>query len=154
MSIEAEIYRLVDAKQNLHSWLEEQGVTVPENPLLGDLVALLPLTGASSHEGVKMMSGTSYISNGEVQVPGIVVDERDFSDGLKCAIAIHNGSIPTILCMTPSLGQYTNSSMAITTTDASKLIRIASRTLYWMIDPDMTAFQDGTALSVISFWNS
>lgn len=154
MSIENEIDRIVNAKQTLHEWIAEQGVTVPEMPLLSDLVALLPLVDATSYEGVKMLTGTSSVIDGEIQVPGVVVDERDIHDGFKGAIAICSGSPMVMLCLTSEYGQTTNSSATINVAALEDCTRFSDYVFYWCIDPDLTAFTTESEFTVVSFWRA
>ena len=58
MSIESEITRLVNAKQELADWLTEQNVAVPTGALLGDLVALLGQVKTSSSTGATVKQST------------------------------------------------------------------------------------------------
>ncbi len=57
-----------------------------------------------------------------------------------------------MLCMTASKAQYTNSSYTLNTAETSSCIRISDRTLYWCIDPDISAFTDGEQFTVIAVW--
>ena len=154
MSIEIEIDRIVNAKHTLHDWIAEQGVTVPETSLLSDLVALLPLVDATAYEGVKMLLGISTVINGEIQVPGVVVDERDIHDGFKGAIAICSGSPVVMLCLTSGYGQTTNSSASINVAALEDCTRFSDYVFYWCIDPDQTAFAAESEFTVISFWRA
>lgn len=132
MSIESEITRLVNAKQELADWLTEQNVAVP--------------TGAT------VKQSTASISNGEIIVPGTVIDERDVTDNLCAALVIQVNAPNYMLCMTAAKAQYTNSSYTLNTAATLSCIRISGRTLYWCIDPDMTAFADGEQFTVIAVW--
>lgn len=152
MSIESEITRLVNAKQELSDWLTEQNVAVPTGALLGDLVTLLGQVKTSSSTGATVKQSTASISNGEIIVPGTVIDERDVTDNLCAALAIQANAPNYMLCMTASKAQYTNSSYTLNTTATLSCIRISGRTLYWCIDPDVTAFADGEQFTVIAVW--
>ena len=115
MSIESEITRLVNAKQELADWLTEQNVAVPTGALLGDLVALLGQVKTSSSTGATVKQSTASISNGEIIVPGTVIDERDVTDNLCAALVIQVNAPNYMLCMTASKAQYTNSSYTLNT---------------------------------------
>ena len=147
MSIESEITRLVNAKQELADWLTEQNVAVPTGALLGDLVALLGQVKTSSSTGATVKQSTASISNGEIIVPGTVIDERDVTDNLCAALVIQVNAPNYMLCMTASKASYT-----LNTAATLSCIRISDRTLYWCIDPDMTAFADGEQFTVIAVW--
>ena len=152
MSIESEITRLVNAKQELADWLTEQNVAVPTGALLGDLVALLGQVKTSSSTGATVKQSTASIRNGEIIVPGTVINERDVTDNLCAALVIQVNAPNYMLCMTASKAQYTNSSYTLNTAATLSCIRINDRTLYWCIDPDMTAFADGEQFTVIAVW--
>ena len=152
MSIESEITRLVNAKQELADWLTEQNVAVPTGALLGDLVALLGQVKTSSSTGATVKQSTASISNGEIIVPSMVIDERDVTDNLSAALVIQVNAPNYMLCMTASKAQYTNSSYTLNTAATLSCIRISDRTLYWCIDPDITAFADGEQFTVIAVW--
>lgn len=154
MSIEREIERIIDAKQTLHEWITSQGITTPENPLLTDLVALLPLVDNSSYTGCKMLTGTSSVISGEVVVPGVVVDERDITDGFYGAIAFCDGTPITMLCLNSQYGQTTNSSYTINIATTAVCARFSDYKFYWCVDPDMTAFTEDSQLTIVSFWRS
>ena len=115
MSIESEITRLVNAKQELADWLTEQNVAVPTGALLGDLVALLGQVKTSSSTGATVKQSTASISNGEIIVPGTVIDERDVTDNLCAALVIQVNAPNYMLSMTASKAQYTNSSYTLNT---------------------------------------
>lgn len=152
MSIESEITRLVEAKQELADWLTDQNVAVPTGALLGDLVALLGQVKTSSSTCATVKQSTASISNGEIIAPGTVIDARDVTDYLCAALAIQVNTPNYMLCMTASKAQYTNSSYTLNTAETSSCIRISDRTLYWCIDPDISAFTDGEQFTVIAVW--
>ena len=151
MSIESEITRLVEAKQGLADWLTEQNVSVPNGALLGDLVALLDRVKTASTENAIVLKSTATISNGEIIVPGVAIDVRAL-DNLCAALAIQANTPNYMLCMTASKAQYTNSSYTLNTAETSSCICISDRTLYWCIDPDISAFTDGEQFTVIAVW--
>ena len=151
MSIESEITRLVEAKQGLADWLTEQNVSVPNGALLGDLVALLDRVKTASTENAIVLKSTATISNGEIIVPGVAIDVRAL-DNLCAALAIQANTPNYMLCMTGSKAMVTNSSYTLNTAETSSCIRISDRTLYWCIDPDISAFTDGEQFTVIAVW--
>ena len=88
----------------------------------------------------------------EYQKSGTVIDARDVTDYLCAALVIQVNAPNYMLCMTASKAQYTNSSYTLNTAATSSCIRISDRTLYWCIDPDITAFADGEQFTVIAVW--
>lgn len=158
MSIEAEITRLVEAKQALGTYLEEKGVTVPNYALLGDMVALLgniPLPVGDA----RIETSTARVdSNGELLI-GEAFDERDIHDNLVCVFAyiVAESGSTSVLVLTPTLGQYYNSSMAIDTKSTWDILRLVdvgevNKECYWMVDPGLYVASLKQDVTVHTIW--
>ncbi len=152
MSIEVEITRLVGAKDKLRTWLNDQGVAAPDSALLGDLVALLDRVKVENTSLAAIKSQPANVMNGEIVVPGVIIDERDIADFFLGCIAYRTAAPARLLVLTPNLGQYICSSGSISIATRTNCTRIADQTLFWNIDPDMVAFSQGETLDTIAFW--
>lgn len=153
MSIEAEITRLVGAKNQLRTWLNDQGITASDGALLGELVALLDRVKVESTSLAAIKSQPANVMNGEIVVPGVVIDERDVTDLFLGCIAYRTAAPARLLVLTPNFGQYICSSGSISIVTRASCTRIADQTLFWNIDPDLVAFSQGETLNTIAFWS-
>ena len=75
MSIEAEITRLVEAKQELATWLKSKDVSVPQDALLGTLVDLVKTINLSEGSARIDIEERMVTGAGELLVSDTIIDE-------------------------------------------------------------------------------
>lgn len=150
MSIEAEITRLVEAKQDLATWLEAKDVTVPQDALLGTLVDLVKTINLTDGDARMEIEDRMVTGAGELLVSDTIIDERDIYDAFYCCIAYNlNGRL---LVLNPEYGQHYNSSLTIGIGDFTSTTRLYNSNFFWFVDPDLSVLSSGDTFTVISFW--
>ena len=155
MSIEAEITRLVEAKQNLGAYLQEKGVSVPAYALLGDMVALLkniPLPEGNVRVEQFVRTVNPY---GEILFMEKMYDMRPINDRLICAYAYIEYH-QSLLALTPFKAQVFDSSMNINHRDTGLVFRIeysGNRDGWWILDPSLAILSPGTEVKLVCVWD-
>lgn len=155
MSIEAEITRLVEAKQDLGAYLQEKGVSVPAYALLGDMVTLLkniPLPEGDARVERFVRTVNPY---GEILFMEKMYDIRPVTDSLICAYA-YIENYQSLLVLTPFRAQAFNSSMNITHQNPEQVFRFdysSNGDGWWILDPSITVLSPGTEVKVVCVWD-
>lgn len=159
MSIEAEITRLVEAKQALGAYLEEKGVTVPNYTLLGDMVALLEHLPLPEGNAIVETHTQVVGSSGEVLVGG-ATDMRDIDDRLICAFVLvtNSSNYTNVLVVTSTKGQCFTSSLTVDNKNSEDILRFERvsgtyiTNCYWMIDPGLYVASESDNAVVYAIW--
>ncbi len=150
MSIEAEITRLVEAKQDLATWLKSKDVSVPQGALLGTLVDLVKNINLSEGNARIDIEERMVTGAGELLVSDTIVDEREIYDAFCCCVAYSDTG--KLLVLTPEKGQHYNSSLTINIGDFASTTRLYNSNFFWFVDPELNVLNYGDTFTVISVW--